>query len=497
MGPPQVVYNSKLSDTAIAYFKVWDSQRSTRATNLVGHSLQFRHWTSRIMEANANPGASLCKHCWQWGHLSQTCKQKMPQGPTRSSEDVIGDVHIFLQNVNKNYEHVDYVLEALKDNFDILFFQELPWRTIRQTVSMTSKEGDDIMGVPKHPDWLYMVRPPTNGQNPHVMAYVHRCLTVLCPSMQRDILNHCNLFVLSLFMLCGMVNLLNIYSNDAHTAINLLAWEVNQLPAFIYMGGDFNCHSEVWDLSCTSHPLVAQHLLELASNIGLEWAPPSNLRLTHIPHSLDLARSVIDLVFTVPSVSASDLPQLDLNQHRPLDHVLISTLLPLSEVEIQVSYMVILRVSLEESGFLINLATGLRSLDVGDLSSPDQIEAAALVVAEVFFSTWNAHVKEIIVTGHSWLWTSHLAKWWFFDAHIQEIAIENQRPWDLMAWVKLHQLLLYEAVSYQGSPAMILMPCEECLYRIPPAIYKEVCRIIKKKIAAGVYEPLNSSYHSR
>ena len=32
---------------------------------------------------------------------------------------------------------------------------------------------------------------------------------------------------------------------------------------------------------------------------------------------------------------------------------------------------------------------------------------------------------------------------------------------------------------------------------IPPGIYDEVCKIIKTKIAAGVYEPSNSSYCSR
>ncbi|CDO69491.1 hypothetical protein BN946_scf184662.g11 [Trametes cinnabarina] len=30
---------------------------------------------------------------------------------------------------------------------------------------------------------------------------------------------------------------------------------------------------------------------------------------------------------------------------------------------------------------------------------------------------------------------------------------------------------------------------------IPPGLYKKVCKILKKKIAAGVYEPSNSSYH--
>ncbi|KXN81366.1 hypothetical protein AN958_05137 [Leucoagaricus sp. SymC.cos] len=156
--------------------------------------------------------------------------------------------------------------------YDILFFQEPPWRIIRQMVSTTSTEGDDVVGAPKHPDWLYMVRLPSGGQNPCIMAYVHRRLAILHPSMRRDIIDHHDLLVLLLFTPCGTVNLLNVYSDDAHTAINLLCQEADQLPAFIYMGGDFNCHSEVWDSSCTSHPLVAQRLLELASDVGLEWA---------------------------------------------------------------------------------------------------------------------------------------------------------------------------------------------------------------------------------
>jgi len=37
----------------------------------------------------------------------------------------------------------------------------------------------------------------------------------------------------------------------------------------------------------------------------------------------------------------------------------------------------------------------------------------------------------------------------------------------------------------------------ERLFRIPLAIYKEICGMIKKKIDTGVYKPSNSSYYSR
>ncbi|KXN83549.1 hypothetical protein AN958_01241, partial [Leucoagaricus sp. SymC.cos] len=95
VGPPWVVHNSKLSDTATAYFKVWDSQRGTHAANLVRHSLQFGHWTSRVMEASANPGVSLCQCCWHWGHSSQTCHQKMPQCPLCAEPHYCNTHHVF------------------------------------------------------------------------------------------------------------------------------------------------------------------------------------------------------------------------------------------------------------------------------------------------------------------------------------------------------------------------------------------------------------------
>ncbi|KXN92968.1 hypothetical protein AN958_09092 [Leucoagaricus sp. SymC.cos] len=383
----------------------------------------------------------------------------MSSGPTEVSSGVVREVQVFSQNVNRNYAHLDMLLDNIKDTFDIVFIQEPPWRTIRQMVLTTSPEGDDVMGAPKHPTWLYMVRTPTDGRPPHVMAYVHRRLARLRPSMWQDIIDHQDIFVLSLFTSKGVVNFLNVYSDNAHTAINLLSREVNVLPAFIYMGGDFNCHSEVWDPSRTSHPLVVQCLLEFASDVRLKWARPSNPGLTHIPHNPDLAGSVIDLVFTGPLSAQSNLPRLDLDHCGPSDHVPISTLVPISESEIRVSRMVILRESPEESGFLIDLATGLRALNVEDLSSSDQIEVTTVVVAEVFSSAWNAHAKEVVIMACSKSWwndectqalaryqaskdpvhwklfckVSHQAKWCFFDAHIEEIATENKRPWDLMA----------------------------------------------------------------
>ncbi|KXN84855.1 hypothetical protein AN958_12023 [Leucoagaricus sp. SymC.cos] len=165
VGPPQVVRNSKSSDTAMAYFEVWDSQRGTCATNLVGHSLHvagvgdtplkraIRRCLGVLCALNPTTATHIVHTLPILGSAPSGTTGSTRTGsvisirrdPTRSAGGVIGDVCIFLQNVNRNYMHVDYVLEALKDTYNILFFQELPWRTIRQMVSMTSEEGDDVM----------------------------------------------------------------------------------------------------------------------------------------------------------------------------------------------------------------------------------------------------------------------------------------------------------------------------------------------------------------
>ncbi|CAA7267372.1 unnamed protein product [Cyclocybe aegerita] len=115
-------------------------------------------------------------------------------------------------------------------------------------------EGDEVIGAPKHPDWLQMAIPLSSRYAPR-----HRR-----PSRH---------LVLSLFSGGGEVlNLMNVYSDDQHTAIEHLAARVHSLPPFIYMAGDFNCVSTTWDDYEHGESSTAISLQDTASQIGLEWA---------------------------------------------------------------------------------------------------------------------------------------------------------------------------------------------------------------------------------
>jgi len=81
---------------------------------------------------------------------------------------------------------------------------------------------------------------------------------------------------------------MNVYSDDQHTAINLLAERMPTIPACILMTGDFNCHSREWDPSVLHHQTTAISLLNTAARLGLELTLPVNPGPTFLSHNVEL-----------------------------------------------------------------------------------------------------------------------------------------------------------------------------------------------------------------
>jgi len=200
----------------------------------------------------------------------------------------VSAVRVLCQNVAKNALHVDALLSELRNKFDLLFLQEPPWRAICRVPSTTNRQGDEIVGAPKHLDWLTVVRPPTNDETPRVLAYVHNRLTRLRPSLRRDLIDHRDILILSLFSEGRTINIMNVYSDDQHTTINLLAERAPTLLACVLMTGDFNCHSREWDPLVPHHRTTAISLLNTAARLGLELTLPVNPGPTFLSHNVEL-----------------------------------------------------------------------------------------------------------------------------------------------------------------------------------------------------------------
>ena len=173
-------------------------------------------------------------------------------------------------NIAKNYKDLDVLLERECNNFDVLFIQEPPWQLIRHAPSAVSREGTEVRGAPKHPQWITMVRQPEEGSRPRVLTYVSQRLAPMRPAYRRELIDDRDVMVISLYVGDNPIYLMNVYSDDQHRAIELIAGRVDSLPHMTIMAGDFNCHSSEWDPAVQHHWTTSILLVDTAAHLGLE-----------------------------------------------------------------------------------------------------------------------------------------------------------------------------------------------------------------------------------
>jgi len=141
---------------------------------------------------------------------------------------------------------VDTFLESQKDHYDIFFVQKPPWNFICYAPSTVSLEEDKVVGASIHPDWTQVVRVPRDSEDvPRVMAFIHSRLSRL--SLRRDVVDHRDILLLSFFNRGECHFLMNVYSDDHHSAVKFMLDQIIDIPNLLYMGEDFNIRDAEWD----------------------------------------------------------------------------------------------------------------------------------------------------------------------------------------------------------------------------------------------------------
>ena len=96
---------------------------------------------------------------------------------------IIKEIKIFSQNIHKNNLLTNSILEAQKE-FDIVFIQELPWLFIQSISSLLKKEGEELVGVPNHPNWIIFYRKTSsNHDSSRIIYYINIRLLQFCFSL--------------------------------------------------------------------------------------------------------------------------------------------------------------------------------------------------------------------------------------------------------------------------------------------------------------------------
>ena len=103
---------------------------------------------------------------------------------------IIKNIKIFSQNVRKNNSVINTILKT-QFAFDIVFIQEPLWLTIHSIPSTKSKEGEELVEVPNHPNWITFSRSFFKENDfLRVVTYINTKLSSLHFLLCKDIFNH-------------------------------------------------------------------------------------------------------------------------------------------------------------------------------------------------------------------------------------------------------------------------------------------------------------------
>ena len=120
-------------------------------------------------------------------------------------------------------------------------YQELSWTTIHSIPSSKNKEGEDLVGVPNHPNWLTFTNNSSNTNDYlRVITYVNIRLSYFHFSLHKDIYNYRDISLVSFFNNNNVFFLINIYSDLLQSALKYFKNTEVDICNVLIMTDNFN-----------------------------------------------------------------------------------------------------------------------------------------------------------------------------------------------------------------------------------------------------------------
>ena len=153
---------------------------------------------------------------------------------------IFKNIKVFLQNIWKNNVIVNTILET-QFNFNVVFIQELFWMTIHAILSSKSRDGEELVRVPNHPNWIVFANISSSIHDyPRVITYINIKLSSFQFSLCKDIFNYRDISLISFFINNNIFFFINIYSDSMQSALKYLKDTEVDIPNVLIMAGDFN-----------------------------------------------------------------------------------------------------------------------------------------------------------------------------------------------------------------------------------------------------------------
>jgi hypothetical protein len=117
------------------------------------------------------------------------------------------------------------------------------------------------------------------------------------PKLCSDIVNHCNVMVVTVRGHLGPLHLMNTYSDENGSAIRYLEDHLEVFPNLGYMGGDFNCPFSHWHATVLHKHPMATRLMECTASLNMERVALPSGWVTHLPYNAALHGLILNLMF--------------------------------------------------------------------------------------------------------------------------------------------------------------------------------------------------------
>jgi hypothetical protein len=280
---------------------------------------------------------------------------------------------------------------------------------------------------PVHQDWISLY---PKGFDPaedrlHVLAYVNCAIRSIKPKLCSDIVNHCNVMIVTVRGHLGPLHLMNTYSDENGSAIQYIKDNLEVFPDLGYMGGDFNCPSSHWDATVLCEHPMATRLMECATSLNMERVAPPSGRATHLPYNAVLYGSILNLVFLL--IYRGYTADLMIGDKGEPDHFPLLLDVPL-KVFWPEGKMSIKADSEEETDFLAEVIISLSQIPIPDVMSVDHTQAVAQAISKVFDSAWTHHARAKRACARS-------KSWWDADCdRAKDSVMTSDLPANWMAF---------------------------------------------------------------
>ena len=176
----------------------------------------------------------------------------------------------FLKMSGKTNNLLTNTILEVQIDFDIIFIQEPPWSIKRSISSSSNKEGEELVGIPNHPNWITFSRNSTNPQDLlRVITYINIRISSLHFSLHKNIFDHRDIFLISFFNCSSIYSLINIYLDSSQIALKYLKDIEANINNDLIMMDNFNIRDSSWDPLFPNHSIHSNILTDIADTLNL------------------------------------------------------------------------------------------------------------------------------------------------------------------------------------------------------------------------------------